>query len=66
MQGIELLRLAELRICAAKNRIERIDVRASRAVFYDASSREIAFVRDLKSKSPDGKIGELMRLVKLR
>ena len=61
-----LLRLAELRICAAKNRIERIDVRASRAVFYDAGSREIAFVRDLKSKSPDGKIGELMRLAKLR
>ncbi|MGN0855037.1 MAG: DEAD/DEAH box helicase [Kiritimatiellia bacterium] len=58
-----LIRLAELRVACAKARIDHIDVRGTRAVFYRCGARDIAFVRDLAGRRPDAKIRELIKLV---
>jgi hypothetical protein len=39
--------------------VSNVDVKESRAVFYRVGSRDIAFVRDLRGKTPDRKIKEL-------
>ena len=57
-----LLKIAELRVRCATARIDHIDVGGTRAVFYRVGSREVAFVRDLRSKSPDRKLAELAKL----
>ncbi len=58
-----LIRLADLRVHCAAARINHIDVRNTRAVFYRVGSREIAFVADLHGKTPDKKIAELRKLI---
>ena len=58
-----LLKIAELRVACAASRIDHIDVGGTRAVFYRVGSREVAFVRDLRGKTPDRKLAELMKLV---
>ena len=58
-----LVKLAELRVLCARARINHVDVKGTRAVFYSCGSRDIAFVRDLKGKKPDRKIQELMGFV---
>ena len=51
--------LARLRVKCAAARVSNVDVKESRAVFYRVGSRDIAFVRDLRGKTPDRKIKEL-------
>lgn len=55
-----LIRLAELRIKCATAGIRIIDTKDSRAVFYKNGSRSVAKVVDLKSRTADGKIKELL------
>ncbi len=59
-----LVRLAELRVHSAEARINHIDVRGERAVFYKCGSRDIAFVADLRAKTADKKITELKCILK--
>jgi len=54
-----LVALADLRVRCAAARICNIDAKDGRAVFYRVGSRDIAFVRDLRGKTADRKIGEL-------
>jgi transcription-repair coupling factor (superfamily II helicase) len=58
-----LVRLAELRAKCASARINHIDVKDKRAVFYRCGSRDVAFVRELKGKTADAKIRELAKSV---
>ena len=55
-----LVTLARLRVRCAAARISNIDVRNGRAVFYRVGERDIAFVRDLKGKTADRKLRELI------
>lgn len=54
-----LVALTELRVRLAAARIDHLDVKGARAVFYRVGSRGVAFVRDLKGRTPDRKIREL-------
>ena len=56
----EYVRIAELRVLCATARITNIDAKGTRAVFYKAGSRDIFKVIDLKGKSADRKLTELM------
>ena len=58
-----LVALAKLRVACAAAKISNIDVKDRRAVFYKVGSRDVAFVRDLKGKTPDRKIAELAAFV---
>ena len=58
-----LVKLAELRVRCAAARVDRLDVKGTRAVFYRVGSRDIAFVRDLKGRNADRKIRELSAMV---
>ena len=58
-----LVSLARLRVRCAAARICNINVRGDRAVFYRVGERDIAFVRDLKGKTADRRIRELMSAV---
>lgn len=53
--------VASLRVAAALKRIERIDVKDTRAVFYKNGSHEIDSVHTLKGKTIKAKIAELKR-----
>ena len=55
-----LVALAKLRVACAAAKISNIDVKDRRAVFYKVGSRDVAFVRDLRGKTPDRKIAELV------
>ena len=55
-----LVALAKLRVACAAAKISNIDAKDRRAVFYKVGSRDVAFVRDLKGKTPDRKIAELI------
>ncbi len=55
-----LVALAKLRVACAAAKISNIDAKDCRAVFYKVGSRDVAFVRDLKGKTPDRKIAELI------
>ena len=55
-----LVALAKLRVACAAAKISNIDAKDRRAVFYKVGARDVAFVRDLKGKTPDRKIGELV------
>jgi len=57
-----MVRLAELRVRCAAAEIGIIDVKGNRAVMYKAGSREIAKVVELRGKTADRKISELLRL----
>ena len=58
-----LVALAKLRVACAAAKISNIDAKDRRAVFYKVGSRDVAFVRDLKGKTPDRKIAELVAFV---
>ena len=58
-----LVRLAELRAKCASARVNHIDVKDGRAVFYRCGSRDVAFVRELKGRTADAKIRELAAAV---
>ena len=55
-----LVALAKLRVACAAAKISNIDAKDRRAVFYKVGSRDVAFVRDLRGKTPDRKIAELV------
>ena len=57
----EYVRVAELRVACAKASIDHLDAKGPRAVFYKAGSREVFKVIDLKGKTPDRKLTELIR-----
>ncbi|MBO4709223.1 MAG: transcription-repair coupling factor, partial [Kiritimatiellae bacterium] len=61
-----LVALAKLRVACAAAKISNIDAKDRRAVFYKVGSRDVAFVRDLKGKTPDRKIAELTAFVSNR
>jgi len=60
----EFVRVSELRVVCARAGIEHLDVRDARAVFYKAGSREVHKVIDLKGKTPDRKLTELLAEVR--
>ena len=55
-----LVALAKLRVACAAAKISNIDAKDRRAVFYKVGSRDVAFVRDFRGKTPDRKIAELI------
>ncbi len=57
-----LVTLARLRVKCAANRISNIDVRDKKAVFYKTGSKDIAYVAELRGKSADRKLKELISL----
>ena len=59
----EYVRIAELRVRCAAASIEHIDVKGMRAVFYKTGSHEVFKVVDLKGKTSDRKLSELIRAV---
>ena len=52
--------LGELRVKCARAQLGSVDVAGSRAVFYHAGRAGVAFVRELKGKTPDRKLRELL------
>ena len=56
----EYVRIAELRVLCAAASIDHIDVKGMRAVFYKTGSRDVFKVIDLKGKTADRKLTELM------
>ena len=60
----EYVRIAELRVLCAQARITNVDVRDARAVFYRTGSHEVYKVVDLRGKTPDRKLTELMSAVR--
>lgn len=56
----EYVRIAELRVLCAAASIDHIDVKETRAVFYKTGSREVFKVIDLKGKTTDRKLTELL------
>ena len=56
----EYVRIAELRVLCAAASIEHIDVKGTRAVFYKTGSRDVFKVIDLKGKTADRKLSELI------
>ena len=56
----EYVRIAELRVLCAAASIDHIDVKNTRAVFYKTGSREVFKVIDLKGKTADRKLTELI------
>lgn len=57
------IKIAALRVSAARAGFSRIDVRGSRACFYKPNSREVAFVADVAGKSPDERLSSLERAI---
>ena len=58
------VRLAELRIRCAEAKIGIIDAKGTRAVLYRNGSRDVVGVADLKGKSADRKITELLETLR--
>ena len=56
----EYVRIAELRVLCAAASIEHIDVKGTRAVFYKTGSRDVFKVIDLKGRTADRKLTELL------
>ncbi len=54
------VRLADLRVACAAAGVGIVDAKGSRAIFYRNGTREIAKVADLRGKTPDKKISELL------
>jgi transcription-repair coupling factor (superfamily II helicase) len=59
-----LIKLAELRVVAAKWGVSLIRTAGSRAFFYKSGSSDVALVEDLKSAASDGKIRELFAIMR--
>ena len=62
----EYVRIAELRVLCAASQITNIDVKETRAVFYKTGSREVFKVIDLRGRTSEAKIGELIRTMRSR
>ena len=56
----EFVKVSELRVACARAGIEHLDVRGERAVFYKVGSRDVFKVVDLKAKTPEKKLAELI------
>ena len=56
----EYVRIAELRVLCAAASIDHIDAKGTRAVFYKTGSRDVFKVIDLKGKTADRKLTELI------
>ena len=54
------VRIADLRVACAAARIGIVDAKGTRAILYRNGTREIAKVVDLRGKTPDKKLNELM------
>lgn len=61
--AVRFFRLAELRLACSRSRVGAIDVKESRAVLRNAVSGEIDRVVELKGRTADRKISELMAAV---
>ena len=59
----EYVRIAELRVLCAAASIDHIDAKGTRAVFYKTGSRDVFKVIDLKGRTADRKLTELIRAV---
>ena len=57
----EFVRISELRVLAANASIDHLDVKGTRAVFYKTGSRDVFKVIDLRGKTAEAKLGELIR-----
>ena len=62
----EFVRIAKLRVLCANAGYGHIDVKGTRAVFYKNGSREIDKVVDLKGRTAEAKLGELIRTLRSR
>ena len=62
----EFVRIAKLRVLCANAGYGHIDVKGTRAVFYKNGSREIDKVIDLKGRTAEAKLGELIRTLRSR
>jgi len=58
-----LVRLAELRVRCAAAGFGIVDVKGPRAIFYRIGSRDVAKVTDIRGKTPDRRLSELMAAV---
>ena len=56
----EFVRISELRVLCAAASIDHVDLKGTRAVFYKTGSRDVFKVIDLKGKTSDRKLTELM------
>ena len=59
----EYVRISELRVLCASVSIDHIDVKGTRAVLYRTGSREVFKVIDLKGRTADRKLSELIRAI---
>ena len=62
----EFVRISKLRVLCANAGYGHIDVKGTRAVFYKDGSRDIAFVHDLRGKTAEAKLGDLIRTLRSR
>ncbi len=60
----EFVRISKLRVLCANAGYGHIDVKGPRAVFYKVGSRDIAKVIDLKGKTAEAKLGDLIRTLR--
>ena len=56
----EFVRIAELRVACAHAQLEHVDVKETRAVFYKTGSRDVFRVVDLRGRTSERKLAELM------
>ena len=56
-------KIAALRVQAATAGFSRIDARGNRAFFYTPSSREVAFVADIRGSSPDQRLASIQHTI---
>jgi len=62
----EFVRIAKLRVLCANAGYGHVDVKGTRAVFYRDGAREIDKVVDLRGKTAEAKLGELIRTLRSR
>ena len=60
-EAVEFVRIAELRVRCAQAGVDHLDVKETRAVFYRNGSRDIHRVVDLRGRTAEAKLGELIR-----
>ena len=60
-EAAEFVRIAELRVRCAQAGVDHLDVKETRAVFYRNGSRDIHRVVDLRGRTAEAKLGELIR-----
>ena len=60
----EFVKIAELRVLCAQAGISRLDTKETRAVLYRTGSREIDRVLDLRGRTAEAKLAELIRTMR--